>query len=168
MRSCYHAECDSGSNPNLRKAEGLKFLTKTAQAVVLAVAELSGGLEECDLSKIYGNEEPFDKDSFVDKDSTVELFVSTTEHTYTIEEEDDVEEANGVENEIQPQVDVEDVPDQVDNPKKPEKEPVRFIFLFNRRSRKIMVYYLLSPVKTGRKGLVQIYGTLIGTNYLFD
>ena len=158
MRSCYHAECDSGSNPNLRKAEGLKFLTKTAQAVVLAVAELSGGLEECDLSKIYGNEEPFDKDSFVDKDSTVELFVSTTEHTYTIEEEDDVEEANGVENEIQPQVDVEDVPDQVDNPKKPEKEPVGFIFLF----------HLLSPVKTGRKGLVQIYGTLIGTNYLFD
>ena len=73
-------------------------MTKTAQAVVLAVAELSGGLEECDLSKIYCKEEPFDSPS-VDKDSTVELFVSTTEHTFTMEEEDDVEpvdEANGV------------------------------------------------------------------------
>jgi hypothetical protein len=38
--------------------DGLKFLAKTAQAVVLAVAELAGGIEACDLSNIYGEAEP--------------------------------------------------------------------------------------------------------------
>jgi hypothetical protein len=33
-------------------------LAKTAQAVVLAVAELAGGIEACDLSNIYGEAEP--------------------------------------------------------------------------------------------------------------
>jgi hypothetical protein len=169
MRSCYHSECDSGSNPNLRKAEGLKFLTKTAQAVVLAVAELSGGLEECDLTKIYGQEESFnnqtvDKNSSVDKNSTVdkdsnfdenstvdkeltanidstadkesiiESFVSSTKHTFSSEEDESVDEVvdfNGVdvvadvkENEIQAPTDVEDLSEQLDDPKKTGKDPV--------------------------------------------
>ena len=64
MRSCYHKECDSGSNPNLRKPEGLKFLAKTAQAVVLSLAELSGGIESCDLSKIYRNDVSIEKSDF--------------------------------------------------------------------------------------------------------
>ena len=54
MRSCYHQGCDSGSNPNLRKSDGIKFLAKTAQAVTLAVAELAGGLEGCDLLTFFG------------------------------------------------------------------------------------------------------------------
>lgn len=53
MRSCYHQGCDSGSNPSLRNSEGIKFLAKTAQAVTLAVAELAGGIEACDLSSFY-------------------------------------------------------------------------------------------------------------------
>ena len=54
--------CDSGSNPNFRRPEGLKFLTKTAQAVVLAVAELAGGLDACDLSKFYHEYDASDVD----------------------------------------------------------------------------------------------------------
>ena len=68
MRSCYHKECDSGSNPNLRKPEGLKFLAKTAQAVVLSVAELSGGIDSCDLSKIYSNDISVEKSSDISID----------------------------------------------------------------------------------------------------
>jgi hypothetical protein len=64
MRSCYHKECDSGSNPNLRKREGLKFLAKTTQAIVLSVAELSGGIKSCDLSKIYENYPLAEKNDF--------------------------------------------------------------------------------------------------------
>lgn len=63
--------CDSGSNPNFRRPEGLKFLTKTAQAVVLAVAELAGGLDACDLSKFYHEYDASDVDG-VDGDAEEE------------------------------------------------------------------------------------------------
>ena len=63
MRSCYHRGCDSGSNPNLRKPEAIKFLAKTAQAVVLAVADLAGGIEACDLSSFYSVHQTSDEPS---------------------------------------------------------------------------------------------------------
>ena len=65
--------CDSGSNPNFRRPEGLKFLTKTAQAVVLAVAELAGGLDACDLSKFYHEYDASDVDG-VDGDAPEQKF----------------------------------------------------------------------------------------------
>ena len=91
MRTCYHKECDSGSNPKLRKSEGIEFLAKTAQAVVLAVAELSGGIESCDLSQIYGYDDSAVStvDNDVIKQSTEVsteqiLTISSTEQTSTI------------------------------------------------------------------------------------
>jgi len=116
-------------------------LTKTAQAVVLAVAELSGGLEECDLSKIYGQEtvdkdSTVNKDSTVDKDSTVESFISSTEDSeeeVAVELVDEVASVDVVdvdENEIRPQTDKEELPIQVDNTKKPEKVPVCYILIY--------------------------------------
>ena len=81
MRTCYHKECDSGSNPKLRKSEGIEFLAKTAQAVVLAVAELSGGIESCDLSKIYGYDDS--ADSTVDSDVIKQPAEVSTEQTST-------------------------------------------------------------------------------------
>ena len=43
MRSCYHQECDSVSNPKLKMKQGIEFLSLTAQALVLLVANMSGG-----------------------------------------------------------------------------------------------------------------------------
>ncbi len=51
MRRCYHQPCDFPGNPEL-EPEGLYFLSKTAQALVLAVAELAEGLDGCDLAPI--------------------------------------------------------------------------------------------------------------------
>ena len=82
MRTCYHKECDSGSNPKLRKSEGIEFLAKTAQAVVLAVAELSGGIESCDLSQIYGYDDS--AVSTVDNDVIKQSTEVSTEQILTI------------------------------------------------------------------------------------
>ena len=53
MRRCYHQRCDFPGNPEL-EPEGLYFMAKTAQALVLAAAELSGALDggRCDLGPI--------------------------------------------------------------------------------------------------------------------
>ena len=71
MRSCYHQGCDSGSNPSLRNSEGIKFLAKTAQAVTLAVAELAGGIEACDLSAFYS--EPHSTDELLPEQPRAKL-----------------------------------------------------------------------------------------------
>ncbi len=53
MRRCYHQRCDFPGNPEL-EPEGLYFMAKTAQALVLAAAELSGALDggRCDLGPL--------------------------------------------------------------------------------------------------------------------
>ena len=57
MQQCYHQTCDYAKNPEL-SPENLYFLAKTTQALVLAVAELSGGLEKCDLTPFKNVKKP--------------------------------------------------------------------------------------------------------------
>ena len=47
MRDCYHGTCDTPSNPSVNVTSNIEFLSKTVQALVLSVAELSGGVEGC-------------------------------------------------------------------------------------------------------------------------
>jgi len=51
MRRCYHQLCDYAGNPELNPGHTL-FLSKTAQAVALAVADLAEGLKDCDLTHL--------------------------------------------------------------------------------------------------------------------
>ena len=43
MRECYHQKCDSVENPDLKVDEGIEFLSLTTQALLLVVANMSGG-----------------------------------------------------------------------------------------------------------------------------
>lgn len=51
MKECYHQTCDFSGNPDLNP-KYFYFLAKTIQAVTLTVAELSGGLDRCDLTPL--------------------------------------------------------------------------------------------------------------------
>ena len=44
MRECYHQKCDSVENPDLKVDEGIEFLSLTTQALLLVVANMSGGM----------------------------------------------------------------------------------------------------------------------------
>ena len=59
MQECYHQSCDFPGNPDL-KPNSFYFLTKTIQAVVLAAADLTGGIEHCDLSHLNLKEDEED------------------------------------------------------------------------------------------------------------
>ncbi len=48
MRKCYHKPCDYPGNPDLRP-ENTDFMAKTAQAITLAVADMTQGMHKCDL-----------------------------------------------------------------------------------------------------------------------
>jgi len=56
MRRCYHQRCDYAGNPDLHPGHA-HFLSKTAQAVALATADLAEGLDRCDLSHLLKPEE---------------------------------------------------------------------------------------------------------------
>ena len=43
MRKCYHQKCDSVANPDIKVEEGIEFLSLTTQALLLVVANMSGG-----------------------------------------------------------------------------------------------------------------------------
>ena len=44
MRECYHQKCDSVANPDIKVEEGIEFLSLTTQALLLVVANMSGGM----------------------------------------------------------------------------------------------------------------------------
>ena len=44
MRKCYHQKCDSVANPDIKVEEGVEFLSLTTQALLLVVANMSGGM----------------------------------------------------------------------------------------------------------------------------
>lgn len=51
MHKCYHQGCDTVTNPDLNP-QTIHFGGKITQALTLALADLSGGLDKCDLSHL--------------------------------------------------------------------------------------------------------------------
>jgi hypothetical protein len=71
MQNCYHKECDSATNQDIKSKESMEFLQLTAQALVLTVADLSEGLEGCNLDPIINYIEDDDPVRDVDEQFTL-------------------------------------------------------------------------------------------------
>lgn len=68
MRHCYHKNCDSIFNPDLKRPESLKFATKIAQTLVLVLGQMTEGVTQCDLTALGLADIPVDGDQIQEAD----------------------------------------------------------------------------------------------------